>query len=105
MEELLQETIIHREEGSGTRAILEQQLHGYNESFSRFSRHICISSFKLILELVKAGLGVSFVYNVLADSDPALNKFTLRGDDIVREFNLVWLKHTDVREKIQLFFS
>ena len=58
IEELLQETIIHREEGSGTRAILEEKLQGYNESLLRFRRHICISSFKLILDLVKDGCGV-----------------------------------------------
>ncbi len=103
--ELLEETIIHREEGSGTRAILEQKLYGYNESLSQFRRHICISSFKLILELVKTGLGVSFVYNVLADSDPDLDKFSIQGETIVREFNLVWLKHAHVQEKVRAFFS
>lgn len=44
--QLLSETIIHREEGSGTRAILEQKLLGHNESLSRFRHSICISSFK-----------------------------------------------------------
>ncbi len=43
--------------GSGTRAILEQELSGYNESLQRFQRHICISSFKLILNLVEADNG------------------------------------------------
>lgn len=103
--ELLEETIIHREEGSGTRAILEQELHGYNESLNQFRRQICISSFKMILELVKTGLGVSFVYNVLADSDPELDKFSIRNETIVREFNLVWLKHAHVQEKTEAFFS
>ena len=105
MGELLQETIIHREDGSGTRAILEQELSGYNESLQRFQRHICISSFKLILDLVKNGFGVSFVYNILADSDPALAKFTLRGESVVREFNIVYLKYADLREKIGWFFG
>lgn len=105
IEELLNETIIHREEGSGTRAILEQKLQGYNESLNRFKNHICISSFKLILDLVKEGFGVSFVYNVLADSDPDIGKFSIQGEPIVREFNIVYLKHTDVQEKIALFFA
>lgn len=105
IEELLEETIIHREEGSGTRAILEQKLQGYNESLQRFKRHICISSFKLILDLVKEGFGVSFVYEILADSDPELSTFRIQGEAIVREFNLVYLKHTDMQEKIDLFFQ
>ena len=105
MEELLKETIIHREDGSGTRAILEQELRGYNESLQRFQRHICISSFNVILDLVKQGFGVSFVYNILADSDPALAKFSIRGESVVREFNVVYLKYADMGEKIGLFFN
>ena len=105
MEELLQETIIHREDGSGTRAILEQELRGYNESLQRFQRRICISSFNIILDLVKQGFGMSFVYNILADSDPELAKFSIRGESVVREFNVVYLKYADMNEKIKLFFK
>lgn len=105
MEELLQQTIIHREAGSGTRAILEQELRGYNESLQRFQRHICISSFNIILDLVKQGFGVSFVYNILADSDPGLAKFSIRGETVVREFNVVYLKYADMEEKIRRFFG
>ena len=104
LEELFQETIIHREAGSGTRAILEQKLRGYNESLDRFKRQICISSFPVILDLVKKGFGVSFVYEVLADSDPDIAKFSIRGEHIVREFNIVYLKHADLQEKISWFF-
>ena len=103
--ELLGETIIHREEGSGTRAILEQKLKGYNESLNRFRRHICISSFKMILDLVKEGFGVSFVYKVLAESDPEISTFHIQGEPIVREFNIVYLKHTDQQEKIGWFLG
>ena len=105
IEELLEETIIHREDGSGTRAILEQELLGYNESLQRFQRHICISSFNIILDLVKQGLGVSFVYNILADSDPELAKFSMRGKHVVREFNVVYLKYGDIQEKTRLFLE
>lgn len=102
--ELFRETIIHREEGSGTLAILEQKLRSYNESLDRFRRKICISSFPVILDLVKHGFGVSFVYQVLADSDPDVAQFAIQGEPIVREFNIVYLKHADLREKISWFF-
>ena len=104
LEDIFQQTIIHREEGSGTRAILEQKLRGYNESLDRFRRQICISSFPVILDLVKSGCGISFVYEVLADSDPDIAKFTILGEPIVREFNIVHLKYADLQEKIQWFF-
>lgn len=105
IEELFQETIIHREDGSGTRAILEQELTAYNESLERFKHHISISSFKVIVDLVKNGYGISFVYEVLADSDPFLAKFILQQKPIMREFNIVYLKHTDPQEKIARFFG
>lgn len=105
VQELLTETIIHREAGSGTRAILEQKLAACNESLSRFRGRICISSFKLILELVKQGYGVSFVYDVLAESDPGLERFSVVGEEIVREFNLVWLRQAHVADKIHAFLD
>ena len=105
LDELFQETIIHREEGSGTRAILEQKLKGYNESLERFKRQICISSFPVILNLVKKGFGVSFVYEVLADSDQDIAKFTIKNEPIVREFNIVYQKYAHVSEQIEWFFG
>lgn len=103
VEEILKETLIHRENGSGTLAILEEKLLEHNESLERFHRHICISSFKMIIDLIKSGYGISFVYEVLAKSDPDLGIFTLKGEPIVREFNVIYLKHADVREKMEWF--
>ncbi len=105
IEELLRETVIYRESGSGTRAILERLLSGYNESLQRFRRQICISSFRLIMDLVRRGFGISFVYNILADSDPELAKFTIAGETVVREFNIVYLKYADMREKVASLFG
>ena len=103
--EIFEETIIHREDGSGTRAILEKELSGYNESLQRFKRRICISSFPLILDMVKHGYGISFVYNVLADSDSDIAKFTFKEHQIVREFNIVFLKHANAKAYIRYFFD
>jgi hypothetical protein len=41
----------------------------------------------------------------LADSDPFLAKFILQQKPIMREFNIVYLKHTDPQEKIARFFG
>ena len=45
------------------------------------------------------------MYNILADSDPGLAKFSIRGERVVREFNVVYLKYADMEEKIRLFFG
>lgn len=105
VEELLSETLIHREKGSGTLAILEDKLLEHNESLERFQRHICISSFKMIIDLIKSGYGISFVYEVLAKSHPELGTFTLKGEPLVREFNIIYLKYAEVGEKIGWFLD
>lgn len=102
--ELLKETLICREEGSGTRAILENTLMEFNESISHFKRRIYISSFPLIMDYVKKNLGISFVYEVLAKQH-GLATFTVQGEEIRREFNLIYLKDTGAEKKIQYFLK
>lgn len=102
--ELLEETLICREIGSGTRAILETKLLDFNESITHFKRSICISSFQMILDYVKKGIGISFVYEVLAKQS-GLSTFTIKDCQIEREFNFVYLKNTGAEEKIQYFFK
>ena len=104
MEELLQETFICREEGSGTRAILENKLLDFNESISHFRRCICTSSFPIILDFVRKGIGISFVFEVMAKRNH-LSTFTLEDARIEREFNFVYLNHTDAPEKIRCFLG
>lgn len=102
--ELLSQTLICREEGSGTRAILENKLLDYNESISHFRRSICISSFSLITDYVRKGIGISFVYQVLARQS-GLGVFTIKDCSIEREFNFVFLKNTGAEEKIDYFIQ
>ncbi len=102
--ELLTQTLICREEGSGTRAILENILLDFNESISHFRRSICISTFPLIVDYVRKDLGISFVYRVLAEQS-SLATFTIENCDIEREFNFVYLKNSGIEDKIKYFIQ
>ena len=102
--ELLNETLICLEQGSGTRAILENLLTEYNESISHFRRHVTISNFSVILELVQKNLGVSFVFEILARSS-GLATFSLEGTNIQREFNFIYQKNSGNEEKIDYFMK
>lgn len=104
MPELLRQTLICREKGSGTRAILENNLLQYNESISHFKRTIFISSFSIILDYVEKGLGVSFVYEVLA-KHRNLATFTLENSRSQREFNIVYPKNPGAEEKVRRFLD
>ena len=104
LDELFKETLICREDGSGTRAILESKLLDFNESIVHFKRTVCISCFNMILDFVKKGYGISFVYEVLANH-ANLAKFTISSGKIEREFNFVYLKDTGAEEKIKHFID
>lgn len=103
LEELFSQTVIIREKGSGTRAILEHILFEYSFSLDNFFRQICISSFQLIKHIVSKKIGISFVYEVIAKTDSNLAEFTVKGLNISREFNYVFLKKTTAEERIKEF--
>ena len=101
LEDILTETLILREEGSGTRSILEQVLNEHNRDVDNFARTICINDFSLIEKMVSSGLGISFVYKAVADNYSELDTFKIENYDIMREFNYVYLKNTDMDKKIE----
>jgi len=100
---LFLETVLIREHGSGTRAILEQAIMEYNFSLNNFNRTVCISSFELIKNLVVEGTGISFVYEAVAKSNDKLATFTIAETLITREFNYVYLKNTSAISLIKEF--
>lgn len=96
LEEIFSQTLILREKGSGTRAILEEVLREHNYATAQFERILCVNDFLLIERLVGQGSGISFVYETVAASCPQLAVFWLSGHEIRREFNYVYLNNTDV---------
>lgn len=102
-EELFEETLIVRENGSGTRAIFEQILFEHNFTLDCFKKQICISNFQLIKQMVLTKKSISFVYESVAKSDTNLSTFTICNSEITREFNYVYLKNTKAQKYIDLF--
>lgn len=94
IEELFNESLIIREQGSGTRDIFEEVLHEHGFSLNQFSRMICISNFPVIKDLIRSNLGISFAYRAVWQEDPSLSIFSLQNTPIVREFNYVYLKNS-----------
>lgn len=89
--EIWNERLILREEGSGTRDILGQLLAGENYTFSQFSKIITISDFGLITKLLEQNKGITFAYRSVGENNGALSEFRVKGWDISREFNYVYL--------------
>ena len=105
IEEIFPENIIVREHGSGTRDILERELSSLGCDLTSFNKSICISSFKLICELVLKGMGISFAYASVIAGMSGLDTFTVENFNHDHEFNIVYLKNTNAGEYAELFFA
>lgn len=93
--ELLHERIIVREEGSGTREILENALEERNIRLPDFSGLIEIANMNTIKELVRRNCGISFMYEKAAEQElleGELARLNIRGWQVRHEMCAVWKK-------------
>ena len=100
-EDLINERLILREGGSGTREIFEHILHERNYSLDSFEKIIEIGNMAAIKKMVADGLGITFLFEAavkqeLADGD--LVKIAISQFFEQREFNFVTLKDSFFRQ-------
>lgn len=108
MEELLQETLLVREEGSGSRKVLETGLSTINYSVRGFHRLVEISSIGLLKRLTEQGAGISFMYRdaVLSElSSGTLKELSVMDLRMVREFSFVTMKENLRMKDFKRFYS
>lgn len=94
---LLQNRLITREPGSGTRKILEQILAEHNLTLSCFKEHLQIGNMGTIKTLVSDNVGISFVYESAVKKElksGILKEISLPEFETKREFNFVYLKNS-----------
>ncbi|MFR9215734.1 MAG: LysR substrate-binding domain-containing protein [Ruthenibacterium sp.] len=101
MEQLAGQSVVLRENGSGTRAIFERALAERGYSTAMLRRVICASSFPLIVRFVREGAGVTFAYAAVANGQKGISFFHLEGMPESREFNVVYLKGTHVQRLVR----
>ena len=101
IEELKGQTVILREQGSGTRAILEQTLADYGYALSLFRRVICASSFSLITRFVEEKQGITFAYSAVGEGREQIAAFHLDCLPERHEFNLVYMRGACVEPLIR----
>ena len=103
VENLLKETIIVREEGSGTRRIFEERLIAAGYGLNDFSRTVSISSFVAIKALVAAGIGISFLYDSVVAKDETIGTFTVDGLTEPHAFHVVYTRNTNAKQYSEQF--
>jgi len=104
VEELLNETIIVREEGSGTRRIFEERLFSSGYELNDFYRQISISSFVAIKALVSSGIGISFLYESVISNDD-IGTFSVDGLTEPHAFHVVYTRNTNAEKYSRQFLE
>lgn len=102
LEDLLDEQLILREPGSGTRAILERQLSGRNLSVEDFRSSIQIGGMHTILELLEEDAGISFMYQPAAQEmirKGVLVEIPLQDFQVRHDFSFIWEKNSIFGER------
>ena len=95
LEELMEERLLLREKGSGTRAVLEAALARNHQALDSFARVTELSDFATIKTLTAHGLGVSFLYAPVVERElreGALVRFDLEGEPLSGAFHFVCLR-------------
>lgn len=94
--------LILREQGSGTREILEKHLAARDVSIAQFCRSIEVESIPTIKALACAGYGVTFIYRVAVEKEleqGALVDITPLDFSIEHDFRLIWQRNSRYAER------
>ena len=105
IQDLLKETIIVREDGSGTRRIFEERLAASGYELNDFSRDISISSFISVKALVASNIGISFLYRAVVANEENIGTFSVPGITEPHPFHVVYTRNTNARNYANLFLS
>lgn len=108
LENLLSSRLILRENGSGTRDILENILYKNNLSKNSFESTLEIGNMNAIKKLVSHGSGISFLYKAAAEKELKngdLAPLKIINFDVWREFNFVFQKESIFKDEYQKYFA
>ena len=108
LEDLLDQNLILREPGSGTRNILEQALYNKNIGVKDFKRKIEIGNMNAIIELCHQNIGITFMYREAAKKELAegyLKEISIVDFKIDHPFNFVYLKDCPDKSQIEYWYE
>lgn len=106
LRDLLNEHLLLRETGSGTRDILEKHLDMKNIRITDFAHITEIGNIHVILELLTEDLGISFLYQAAAlpgIEAGTLRPLNLRDFQLEHDFTFIWNKgsvFSDIYRKV-----
>lgn len=104
LEDLIQETLIMRESGSGTRDIFERNLERQNLTINDFYKVIEIGNINVIKSLVKNNNGITALYEVAVKEElknGTLKKIEIEDLQKSHDFYFIWRKNSAFKDLYQ----
>ena len=95
LEDLITESIIIREKGSGTREILEKNLEEKNRTIYDFKRVVEIGSMSAIKSLIELNCGITFLYETAVLKElhmGTIREIKLMDFQVNHDFTFIWNK-------------
>lgn len=105
--DLLEKTLVIREAGSGSRAVLEAALARNNLVPGSFNRVIEANGIGLVLEMVSKGLGITFAYESAVKARIArseLREIPLYEEGLGHSINFVWQRNGFFSDRFDQLF-
>ena len=107
LDELFKNNLIAREDGSGTKEILERYLLDKGYSIDDFKSSLTVSSIHVIKHLLGNNCGISFLYETAVRKeleDGGLRKIEIPDFPLYHEFNYIWRRNSVFKEYYQSLF-
>ena len=107
IEDLFGERLLLREEGSGTREVLERYLDSQNLSTADFERTMEAGSLHTIKELTKSGCGITFLDEVAVREElrsGTLIRIPLKDFQVTHEFTFIWRRGSIYADRYREIF-
>lgn len=112
LEAIISQPLLLRENGSGSRAILERYLAEQNITLEDFVHKTEIGSVHLIKELAVEGCGITFLYENTVKrelKEKTLVRLPLQGMPLYHDITFLWRKHSqfekDYQQILQQFYQ
>lgn len=102
IEDLCKERLIVREEGSGTREILNRALESRNLVINDFATITQVSSISAIKTLIKENCGITFLYEAAVKEElenGSIKKIALEDFNLQHDFTFIWNKGSIFSER------
>lgn len=102
IEDLLDERLLLREQGSGTRDLLDSYLKTYNLTYTDFHNYVEVENSASIISLLKQDCGIAFMYRVAAEEEMkkgTLKELNIQNLPLHHDTTFIWNKNSVFAKK------